>query len=111
GPPASPEQISRLRTGQHVSLRSAPMTLSRRHLLLGLPLAGLVAVLALARTPESGPLAAAPAGVAPLDRVPADAGLVVHFRAGDLWNHPAINEIKKAYPKELDKALKTVEEE
>src|SRR5689334_21045125 len=87
------------------------MTLSRRHLLLGLPVAGLAAVLALAPTPETRPLAAAPAAVAPLDRVPADAGLVVHLRAGDLWNHPAVNEIKKAYPKELDKALKTVEEE
>src|SRR5436190_11180676 len=87
------------------------MTLSPRHLFLGLPAVGLLAVLAL--VPDSGPrpLAAAPATVAPLDRVPADAGLVVHFRAGDLWNHPAVSEIKKAYPKELEKGLKTIQDE
>src|SRR5438309_8949013 len=56
-------------------------------------------------------LAAAPANVSPLDRVPADAGLFVHFRAGDLWNHPAVNELKKAYPKELEEALKNLERE
>jgi len=80
-------------------------------LLLGLPAVALLAALALAPSGNPQPLAAAPAAVAPLDRVPADAGVVVHFRAGDLWNHPAANEIKKAYPKELEKALKTVEDE
>jgi prepilin-type processing-associated H-X9-DG protein len=67
--------------------------------------------LALLAMPERERLAAAPAAVSPLDRVPADAGLVVHFRAGDLWNHPAFNEIKKAYPKELENGLKTVVDE
>jgi prepilin-type processing-associated H-X9-DG protein len=51
------------------------------------------------------------AAVSPLDRVPADAGLFAHLKAGDLWNHPAVNEIKKAYPKELEKALKNLEDE
>jgi hypothetical protein len=64
-------------------------------------------------TPSSGPksLAAAPAAVSPLDRVPADAGLFAHLRAGDLWNHPAVNEIKKSYAKELETSLKRIEEE
>jgi hypothetical protein len=82
---------------------------------LGLSLAavagGLLTAISLLPTPDPNPLAAAPAGISPLDRVPADAGLFVHFRAGDLWNHSAVNEIKRAYPKELEKALKAIEEE
>ena len=87
------------------------MKLTPRSVLPALAAAGLLIALALLSTPERTPLAAAPGGVSPLDRVPADAGLVVHFRAGDLWNHPAVSEIKKSYAKELDRALKTVETE
>jgi prepilin-type processing-associated H-X9-DG protein len=49
--------------------------------------------------------------VNPLDRVPADAGLFAHFQAGDLWNHPAVVELRKAYAKELETGLKAVEKE
>jgi prepilin-type processing-associated H-X9-DG protein len=82
-----------------------------RYAVAGLAAAGLLAAVAVLPDPTRTPLAAAPRSVAPLDRVPADAGLVAHFRAGDLWNHPAVAELKKAYPKELQKALKAVEDE
>ena len=84
---------------------------SLRLILPGLAAVGLLALIALTPGPGRSPLAAAPAGVAPLDRVPGDAGLFVHFRAGDLWNHPTVVELKKAYPKELEKGLKTIETE
>jgi prepilin-type processing-associated H-X9-DG protein len=87
------------------------MKRSPRYAVFGLAAVGLLAVFALGPTADPKPLAAAPAAVAPLDRVPADAGLVVHFRAGDLWNHSAVNEIKKTYAKDLEKALKTVQDE
>src|SRR5206468_2746717 len=82
-----------------------------RYLLAGLAVVGMLAAVALSPTAGPQPLAAAPAAVAPLDRVPADAGLFAHLQAGDLWNHPAIAELRKAYPKELDKALQTIEKE
>jgi hypothetical protein len=74
--------------------------------ILGL-LAGLVA-LNTRSTPE--PLQAAPA-ISPLDRVPADAGLFAHFSAGNLWDHPGIVELRKAYAKDLEKLLAEVEKE
>jgi hypothetical protein len=97
--------------GPHVSRRSLPMKKFSRYFLLGLVAAGLLAAIGLSPTAGPPPLTAAPAAVAPLDRVPADGGLFAHFRAGDLWNHPAIAELRKAYPKELDKALSTIEKE
>ena len=74
------------------------MTISFRHAVLGLAAVALVA-------------APAPGAINPLDRVPADAGLFAHLQAGDLWNHPAVAALRKAYPKELDKALKAVEDD
>jgi prepilin-type processing-associated H-X9-DG protein len=64
-------------------------------------------------SPLGGPdrLAAAPAAVNPLDRVPPDAGLFAHLQAGDLWNHPVVAELRKAYAKELEAGFKTVEKE
>ena len=87
------------------------MILSPRYLLSGLAAGGFLAALALVATPDPRPAAAAPAGVAPLDRVPADAGLFGHLQAGDLWNHPAVVELRKAYPKEIDGALQSIEKE
>lgn len=75
--------------------------------ILGL-LAGLVA-LDSRSTPES--LQAAPTAVSPLDRVPPDAGLFAHFSAGNLWEHAAIAELRKAYAKDLEKVLAEVEKE
>jgi prepilin-type processing-associated H-X9-DG protein len=74
------------------------MTISVRHALVGLAATALLA-------------APARAAVNPLDRVPADAGLFAHLEAGDLWNHPAVSSLRKAYPKEIEKALQTVETE
>jgi Protein of unknown function (DUF1559) len=87
------------------------MTPYNRSLLAGLAAFGLLTIVAVGPTPEPKPLAAAPATIAPLDRVPADAALFAHLQAGDLWNHPAVATLRKAYPKELDKALKTVQDE
>src|SRR5262245_53657791 len=86
------------------------MKLSPRYLLLG-PAAGLLAALIWMPTSGPQPRAAAPVAVAPTDRVPADAGLFAHLEAGDLWNHPAIAELRKTYPKELDKGLQFIEKE
>src|SRR5262245_31664257 len=89
------------------------MKLSPRQASFGLAAAGLMAMLALVG-PRSGPnqVTAAPAVDQPLDRVPADAGLLIHFRAGDLWDsHPAIVGLRKDFAKELDPGLKTVEKE
>ncbi|HEX3149189.1 MAG TPA: DUF1559 domain-containing protein [Gemmataceae bacterium] len=79
--------------------------------IVGLSVVALLAVFALSPSPEPTPLAAAPAAITPLDRVPADAGLFAHLQAGELWNHPTVAALRKAYPKELEKALKTVQDE
>jgi Protein of unknown function (DUF1559) len=89
------------------------MKLSPRQASFGLAAASLLVMLAIIG-PRSGPdqVAAAPAADQPLDRVPADAGLLIHFRAGDLWDsHPAVVGLRKDFAKELDPALKTVEKE
>jgi hypothetical protein len=87
------------------------MKLSPRYIFLGVAATGLFVAVGLAPTVGPTSLTAAPAAVAPLDRVPADAGLFAHLQAGDLWNHPAIAELRKAYPKELNKALEAIEKE
>ena len=88
------------------------MKLSPRQALFGF---GLVSLLALAVTidqrSEPRPLAAAPAAVHPLDRVPGDAGLFAHLTAGNLWDHPAVAELRKAYAMELEKGLQALEKE
>jgi len=63
--------------------------------------------------PGGGPdrVSAAPAAANPLDRVPADAFLLAHFQASDLWNHPTVAELRKVYAKELDSGLKALEKE
>src|SRR5215210_2328556 len=86
------------------------MFLVLRPTVLGVALLGLVAGI-LAFGPVGGPeqVSAAPAVVNPLDRVPADAGLFAHFQAGDLWNHPAVAELRKSYVKELEPVLQNLE--
>ena len=88
------------------------MKLSFRQTLFGLGVVGLLALFAaIDRRSEPSPLAAAPAAVHPLDRVPADAGLFAHLSAGNLWDHPTVAELRKAYGKELDPALQALEKE
>ena len=73
---------------------------------------GLVAIAATLFPKADLPLAAAPAAIHPLDRVPADAGLFAHFDAASLWDaHPTILELRKSYAKELEKGLQSVEKE
>ena len=85
---------------------------SSRQILYGLAVFGLMAVVAaLTGQPASAPLVAAPAAVQPLDRVPADAGLVAHLQAGDLWNHPLLAETRKSYGANGDKLLMKAEKE
>jgi prepilin-type processing-associated H-X9-DG protein len=63
---------------------------------LGLFLGFMTAIL-----PKNNDLLAAPGeAIAPLDRVPADAALFVHFEAGDLWNHEVVSAVRKKYPEE-----------
>jgi prepilin-type processing-associated H-X9-DG protein len=81
-----------------------------RRTLLPVSVLGLaVGLLALGPTAGRDRLAAAPRAVNPLDRVPGDAGLFAHLQASDLWNHPAVAELRKAYAKELEPALKSLE--
>jgi hypothetical protein len=60
-------------------------------------------------------LSSAPAvvvAIQPLDRVPADAAVVVHFEAEDLWNHEVIAAFRKANPEFvrdlLDEPIKNI---
>jgi hypothetical protein len=87
------------------------MKLSIRQGLLGIAVLGLMAFFAAvdSRTPPA-PLSAAPAE-SPLDRVPKDAALFAHFSAGNLWDHPAVAELRKTYAKELEKLLQEIEKE
>src|SRR4051794_8346414 len=88
------------------------MKWSIRNFLPALGLIGVFTVFAaitVERDPR--PLAAAPAAMTPLDRVPADAALFAHLTATNLWEHPAVVTLRKEYAKELDKALTEVEKE
>lgn len=83
-----------------------------RNALPGLALVGLIAVLtAISNREMATPLAAAPAPISPVDRVPADAALFAHLNAMNLWDHPAVADLRKTYAKELEKVLKDVEKE
>jgi prepilin-type processing-associated H-X9-DG protein len=89
------------------------MKFSPRQAMLGLAVAGLLAVFAaLDPRTHTASVSAAPAADQPLDRVPADAGLFIHFRAGDLWDsNPTILGLRKDFAKELEPALKAAEKE
>jgi prepilin-type processing-associated H-X9-DG protein len=67
------------------------------------------AAIAIVGLMSAGNLAAAP--ISPVDRVPADAGLFAHLSVGNLWEHPTIVDLRKAYAADLEKALKEVEKE
>jgi len=80
--------------------------------LIGVAILGLLAgLVAIDSRSTPNPLQAAPTALSPLDRVPPDAGLFAHFSAGNLWDHPAIAELRKAYAKDLEKILADVEKE
>jgi hypothetical protein len=86
------------------------MKLSVRQAVFGLGVLGLMGLFAAVDSRRrSEPLVAAPAAVSPLDRMPADAQLFAHFTAGNLWDHPAIADLRKTYGKDLEKLLAEVE--
>ena len=72
----------------------------------GFYLAGLLGLLAVFASLEAVPTTAAPAVPQPLDRVPADAAVFAHAKAGDLWSHPATAELRKAYAGDIAGFLK-----
>jgi len=83
-----------------------------RNALPGLALVGLFALFAAIGNRHSvEPLAAAPPPISPIDRVPADAALFAHLNAMNLWDHPAVAELRKTYAKELEKLIKDIEKE
>jgi Protein of unknown function (DUF1559) len=88
------------------------MKLSWRQIAIAICLTGLpLAVAGWLSPSEPQPLSAAPTAVHPVDRVPADAQLFAHLSAENVWDHPAIADLRKAYAKELDEGLKTIEKE
>jgi len=88
------------------------MKLSWRPIAIALCLTGLpAAVVGWLSPSEPQPLSAAPVAVHPVDRVPADAQLFAHLAAENVWDHPAVADLRKAYAKELDEGLKTIEKE
>jgi len=81
-----------------------------RNSLPGIALVGLLALFAAMDNRHTvEPLAAAPAPISPVDRVPADAALFAHLNAMNLWDHPTVAELRKIYAKELEKVLKDIE--
>ncbi len=83
-----------------------------RNALPGIALVGLFALFTAFNNREAAkPLSAAPAPISPVDRVPADAALFAHLNAMNLWDHPAVAELRKTYAKELEKLLKEIEKE
>ena len=77
-----------------------------RNALPGLALVGLFALFAAIGNRHSvEPLAAAPPPISPIDRVPADAALFAHLNAMNLWDHPAVAELRKTYAKEVEKPI------
>jgi hypothetical protein len=87
------------------------MRLSLRQAFYMAGLVGLLAVFACLDRSTSPDAAAAPAGLQPIERVPADAALVIHLRAGDVWSHQALADLRKAYAKDLTELLTQVERE
>jgi prepilin-type processing-associated H-X9-DG protein len=85
---------------------------SCRQIAIAICLTGLpAAVVGWLSPSEPQPLSAAPVAVHPVDRVPADAQLFAHLEAANVWDHPAVLELRKSYAKELEEGLKTIEKE
>ena len=86
------------------------MKIAPRQVLYGLAVIGLLSALAeFEGRHRLAPLAAAPASVQPLDRVPADAGVFAHINAGELWNHALLVELRKSYGVDAEKIQKEAE--
>jgi Protein of unknown function (DUF1559) len=64
-----------------------------------LGLAGLIALLTTFSLTRSPQVDAKPVVASPLDLVPADAGLVAHAKAADVWKLPLIAELRKKFGK------------
>jgi hypothetical protein len=72
-------------------------------------LLGLLAVFASLDSGSTPEVTAGPATAQPIDRVPADAALVIHAKVADVWAHPGLLEIRKTYAKDLGDLLKEME--